>query len=143
MANIKPFRGIRPAKEKVHLIVSQSIDRYSKAEMNAKMISNPFSFLHIIKPESFDGIKPRNGSREQLLLIKEKYLNFKKKKYLVADEEPSYYLYQQEKWGRKYTGIIAAISIDDYFNGNIKLHEQTLTEKENKLKNKLENEEKV
>jgi hypothetical protein len=26
MANIKPFRGIRPSKDKVHLIVSQSID---------------------------------------------------------------------------------------------------------------------
>jgi superfamily II DNA helicase RecQ len=90
------------------------------------------------KPESFDGIKPRSGSREQLLLIKEKYLYFKKKNYLIADAEPSYYLYQQEKWGRKYTGIIAAISIDDYFNGNIKLHEQTLTEKENKLKEYLE-----
>jgi uncharacterized protein (DUF1015 family) len=72
MANIKPFRGIRPSKDKVHLIVSQSIDRYSKAEMNVKMITNPFSFLHIIRPESFDGIKPRSGSREQLLLIKEK-----------------------------------------------------------------------
>jgi len=138
MANIKPFRGIRPSKDKVHLIVSQSIDRYSKAEMNVKMITNPFSFLHIIRPESFDGIKPRSGSREQLLLIKEKYLYFKKKNYLIADAQPSYYLYQQEKWGRKYTGIIAAISIDDYFNGNIKLHEQTLTEKENKLKEYLE-----
>jgi uncharacterized protein (DUF1015 family) len=138
MANIKPFRGIRPAKDKVHLIVSQSVDRYSKAELNAKMLTNPFSFLHIIKPENTDGTKPRSGSREQLVLIKEKYTNFKKKNYLVADAEPTYYLYEQEKWGRKYTGIIAAISIDDYFNGNIKLHEQTLTEKENKLKEYLE-----
>jgi uncharacterized protein (DUF1015 family) len=138
MANIKPFKGIRPSKDKVHLIVSQSVDRYSKAEINAKMLTNPFSFLHVIKPESSNGTKPRSGSREQLVLIKEQYANFKKKNYLIADSEPTYYLYQQEKWGKIYTGIIAAISIDDYFNGVIKLHEQTLTEKENKLKEYLE-----
>jgi len=40
--------------------------------------------------------------------------------------------------GQIYTGLIACGSIDDYFDGLIKIHEQTITEREEKLKQYLE-----
>jgi uncharacterized protein (DUF1015 family) len=40
------------------------------------------------------------------------------------------YLYQIEGRGRRYTGLIAMIDIQDYLDGRIRKHEQTLTEKE-------------
>ena len=47
-------------------------------------------------------------------------------------------MYKQYKGGFEYLGIIACTSIDDYLNGVIRIHEQTLTEREEKLKEYLE-----
>lgn len=137
MAKIFPFKGVRPAKDKVHLVVSRSVETYSKAEISAKMISNPYSFLHIIK-EIPNVSKQRNNSKEQLILIKNKYKQFLKENIFQVDEQESYYLYEQIKEGISYTGIIGIISIDDYLEGNVKIHEQTLTERETKLMEYLE-----
>ncbi len=137
MAKIFPFKGVRPAKDKVHLVVSRSVETYSKTEISAKMISNPYSFLHIIK-EIPNVSKQRNNSKEQLIQIKKKYKQFLKENIFQVDEQESYYLYEQVKDGISYTGIIGIISIDDYLEGNVKIHEQTLTERETKLMEYLE-----
>jgi uncharacterized protein (DUF1015 family) len=63
--------------------------------------------------------------------------NLLRKVFLVRDEEKSYYLYKQEKDGFEYLGIIAAISIDEYLEGRIKIHEATLTQREEKLREYL------
>jgi len=59
-------------------------------------------------------------------------------KNFLRDENPCYYLYRQIKEGNEFIGIIACTSIDDYINGVIKIHEQTLTTREEKLKDYLE-----
>ena len=57
---------------------------------------------------------------------------------MEQDNLAAYYIYQQIKEDNTYTGIIGCSSIDDYLNGVIKIHEQTLTEREQKLKEYLE-----
>jgi uncharacterized protein (DUF1015 family) len=57
---------------------------------------------------------------------------------LQTDKEESFYVYQQIKDGHTFTGIIACVSVWDYFNNVIKIHEQTISEREEKLKNYLE-----
>jgi uncharacterized protein (DUF1015 family) len=47
-------------------------------------------------------------------------------------------VYQQIKENYSYTGIIGVSSIDDYLNGTIKIHEQTITDREEKLMHYLE-----
>ncbi|MES2592094.1 MAG: DUF1015 domain-containing protein [Bacteroidota bacterium] len=138
MATIIPFKGIRPAKDKVHLVASRSVDGYTSADLNEKLKSNPFTFLHVISPDFSDGKKTKPGSDERLLKVKASYLKFRKEDVFVNDTAPSYYIYQQLKEGIVYTGIIGCSSIDDYFSGIIKIHEQTLTEREEKLKHYLE-----
>ncbi|MES2285269.1 MAG: DUF1015 domain-containing protein [Bacteroidota bacterium] len=138
MATIIPFKGIRPAKDKVHLVASRSVDGYSTADLNEKLKNNPYTFLHVISPDFSDGKKTIPGSDERLLKVKSTYLKFRKEDIFVTDPQPSYYIYQQLKDGIVYTGIIGCSSIDDYFNGIIKIHEQTLTEREEKLKHYLE-----
>jgi uncharacterized protein (DUF1015 family) len=137
MAKIFPFKGVRPTKDKVHLVVSRSVETYSKTEINAKMISNPYSFLHIIK-EVPNVAKQKNSNKEQLVQIKKKYKHFLKENIFKIDEKECYYLYEQVKDGISYTGIIGIISIDDYLEGNVKIHEQTITERETKLMEYLE-----
>ncbi len=138
MATVIPFKGIRPAKDKVHLVASRSVDGYDKTELHDKLASNPYSFLHIISPDFRDGKRTKPGSPERLKKVKSTYLQFINEHVFIKDNEPSYYIYQQRKENNIYTGIIGCSSIDDYFNGNIKIHEQTITEREEKLMHYLE-----
>jgi uncharacterized protein (DUF1015 family) len=138
MADIRPFQAIRAATDKVHLVATRSVDNYPKEDLKHKLSSNPFSFLHIINPDYADGRKTRPGSTERLKKIKNRFLDFIKEEILIKDQKPGYYLYQQYKNGNIYTGIIGLSSVQDYNNGVIKIHEQTLTEREEKLKEYLE-----
>lgn len=138
MAIIKPFKGIRPAKDKVHLVASRSVDDYNNTQLSSKLSENPYTFLHVIKPEFRENTKSKTGSPEQLQKIKKKFLQFLQDGVLTSDAEESFYIYQQNKDGHAFTGIIACASIEDYFNEVIKKHEQTISEQEEKFKRYLE-----
>jgi uncharacterized protein (DUF1015 family) len=138
MAKIIPFKAVRPSKDKVHLVASRSVDTYSNQEMMEKLKTNPYTFLHVINPDFGTNEKTKPGSLERLHKVKEKYLEFVANNNLIEDKEPAYYIYSQIKNGITFTGIIGCISIDDYQEGIIKKHEQTLTEREEKLMHYLE-----
>ncbi len=138
MATVLPFKALRPSRDKVHLVVSRSMDGYQVTELKDKLAGNPYTFLHVINPDYDDGIKTRPGSPERLEKIKGKFKTFVDEKILVLDETPSYYVYRQIKNGIEYIGIMACTSIDDYMNGVIKVHEQTITQREVKLKEYLD-----
>ena len=138
MATIKPFKGIRPSKDKVHLVASRPLDNYKTQQLNTKLAENPYTFLHIIKPEFGQAIKTKPGSIENLRKIKLKFADFCKEEILGAEEKEAFYIYQQINGSVSSTGIIGCASIDDYFNNVIKKHEHTLTRKEEILKSYLE-----
>ena len=138
MAIVKPFKGIRPAADKVHLVTSRSVDHYGQEEIRQKLDTNPYSFLHVIKPDVPVGSNIKHGSNEYLKHIKKEYTRFISDKTLVQDKSEAFYIYQQIKKDVTFTGIIGCASIDDYFNQVIKIHEQTLTDREDKLKTYLE-----
>ena len=74
MALIKPFKAIRPAKDKVSFVASKSYEEYPKEELNAVLKYNPFSFLHIINP-GFKFDKNITGE-ERFKLVHNRYLEF-------------------------------------------------------------------
>ncbi len=138
MATVLPFKALRPTNDKVHLVASRSVDGYNLAELKDKLAGNPYTFLHVINPDFDDGIRTRPGSKERLIKVKRKFKSFIKEKVFKQDEKPAYYVYRQIKNEVEYIGIIACTSIDDYMNGVIKVHEQTITQREEKLKEYLE-----
>jgi uncharacterized protein (DUF1015 family) len=138
MATILPFKAIRPVPDKVHLVASRSVDGYDPAELKEKLRGNPFTFLHVINPDFEDGKRTRPGSKERLAKVKNRFKSFCADKVFERDEVPAYYIYRQIKDEHSYVGIIACTSIDDYLNGVIKKHEQTITQREEKLKEYLE-----
>ncbi len=138
MANVIPFRAIRPEQDKVHLVASRSVDGYTASALKEKLAANPFTFLHIINPDFSDGLKTKPGSRERLKKVKDKFKTYMRENIFVHDTIPGYYVYRQMKDEMVYTGIIACTGIDDYLNGIIKKHEQTITSREEKLKDYLE-----
>lgn len=138
MATIIPFKGIRPTRDKVGLVASRSVDSYAKNDLNEKLRSNPYTFLHVIHPDFKDGRRTKPGSTERLKKVRAQYEAFRSEGIFLRDAQLCYYVYRQEKLGNTFTGIIACTSIDDYSTGVIKIHEQTLTERERKLKEYLD-----
>jgi uncharacterized protein (DUF1015 family) len=55
---------------------------------------------------------------------------WRKKGWLVQDDEPHFYIYSQTMKGRTQFGIVGCASVDDYLNGVIKKHELTRPDKE-------------
>jgi uncharacterized protein (DUF1015 family) len=138
MADVKPFKAILPTKDKVHLVASRSVDSYNSFELRYKIQSNPFSFLRIVKPEYNDTKKSKPNSPELLKKIKHTFSAFIASGVFETDSQEAFYIYEQIKENHSYTGIIGLSSIDDYFNGEIKIHEQTITDREEKLMHYLE-----
>ncbi len=128
MAIIKPFRAIRPAKDKVAFVASRSYEEYDKKERNYHLKYNPFSFLHILNP----GYKYQKTivGEERFTLIRNRYLEFLEEQIFIKDDSESFYLYQIEKGDFKTLGIFCAISVLDYSNDVIKKHEDTIHERE-------------
>jgi len=56
MKLIKPFRGLRPARELAAKVASHPYDVLSREEAFVIAKDNPLSFLHINKPEVDVGI---------------------------------------------------------------------------------------
>lgn len=130
MAKVIPFRAVRPTNDKVHLVVSRSVVQYSRRILTAKLETNPYSFLHIVKPEFFDKKKSKQNSIELFQKVRAKYDEFLDEGILIKEDIPALYVYRQIKPEATYTGIIGGISIDDYIEGKVKIHEQTLTKRE-------------
>ncbi len=133
-ARIRPFRAIRPVRDKVHLVASRPYYTYSKQILNAKLIENPYTFIHIINPEFRKSDKTEPNSVERFQKVKSKFDEFIEKQIFIKDGTPSYYLYRQTVDKHEFVGIIAGSCIHDYLDGKIKVHEQTLTSREETFK---------
>ncbi len=135
MATVKPFKAIRPTKDKAPFVVSRSYQEYSKKELNANLKFNPFSFLHIINPGyKFD--KEVTGT-ERFSLVYNRYLEFLEDAILKKDNTPGFYLYEIEQNGLICSGLFCATSVADYKNDIIKKHEDTIKRREQLFANYL------
>ncbi len=61
MAKIRPFKAIRPTRDKVHLFATRSYLTYSESTLKEKLENNPYTFLHIINPEYKDKDKKKES----------------------------------------------------------------------------------
>ncbi|WP_445382376.1 DUF1015 domain-containing protein [Robiginitalea sp. IMCC43444] len=136
MAEILPFKAIRPARDKATFVISKSYEDYSSEERRLVMQHNPFSFLHILNP-GFKFDTQYKGSK-RYSLVRNRYEEFLEEKILIQDEIPSLYLYRRSFENRQYCGIFCATSTHDYRSGLIKKHEDTLRRREELFADYLE-----
>jgi len=137
-AKIIPFKAIRPVRDKAHLVASRPHYTYTKQILNAGLIENPFSFLHVINPEFKKSDKTRPNSIERFEKVESKFQEFKRKEIFIQDDRPCFYLYRQTVGDHAFLGLTVGVSIDDYFEGHIKVHEQTITSREEVFKTYLD-----
>ncbi len=131
MSIVKPFKAVRPTADKAHLVASRSYVSYTKPQLRSKLHENPYSFLHIIHPDlGSHKLHKADTLEKRFELVKSKYKEFIDEEILVREEEACFYIYRQIKNGHPFTGLIAAVAVEDYNNGKIKIHEQTLSKRE-------------
>lgn len=132
MADIIPFKAVRPSTDKVALVTTRPYDEYSVAELASWLDFNPFSFLHIVNlayvnQEKIDPIR-------RYRMVATKYSDFKRDGILIQDEKPAMYLYRIKTKKNDFIGILAGTSLADYQNNVIKKHENTLKYRVENLK---------
>lgn len=138
MAKIKPFKAVRPVSDKVHLVASRSYVSYSKEKLKEKLDTNPFTFIHIINPD-YDSDEPSiGGSPDMFNKIKSKFEDFRDQEVFIKDQSDSIYIYSQRTPTHSYTGIIAGVSVDEYKDKKIKIHESTILRREQLFTNYLD-----
>lgn len=130
MVHIKAFRALRPAPEYAKAVAALPYDVYDEGEARRAVEGKPMSFLRIDRPETafpegYDMYAPEVYEKGALLLSEDI-----KKGVYVREDSPSLYLYSLTMNGRTQTGLAACVSVDDYLNGAVKKHENTVREKE-------------
>lgn len=127
MAIVKPFKAVRPSRDKVALVSSKSYEAYTPAELGAKLDFNPYTFLHVINP----GYKYHQevSGEQRFKLVHNRYLEFKDNGIFIQDDKPAFYIYERIDTNQSFCGIIAATSVSDYLKGTIKKHESTISKR--------------
>lgn len=130
MANVKPFRGLRPPKEIVNELACLPYDVMNSQEAAQMAEGKQKSLLRITRAEiecpEVEDIHSNTVYSKAL----ENFRAFQQKGWLQQDSEPKYYIYAQTMNGRTQYGIVGGASCADYENGRIKKHELTRPEKE-------------
>ncbi|HTO16936.1 MAG TPA: DUF1015 family protein [Edaphocola sp.] len=124
MADIRPFKGLRPRVNLVEKVAALPYDVSTDDEVKAKRI-NPYSFYHITRSEIDINTGDLIHSKEVYQKASENLNRFIEEKTLVQDTQAYYYIYMLTMNGRSQTGLVCCSSLKDYENGIIKKHEFT------------------
>lgn len=130
MADIRPFRAIRPAEGLAEKVAALPYDVFNRQEAKEYVKERPLSFLNIDRaetqfPDSVDTYADCVYEKAAELLQKQIGQGT-----LIQEESPCFYLYELTMNERKQTGIVGCASIDDYIKNKIKKHENTRADKE-------------
>jgi uncharacterized protein (DUF1015 family) len=131
MAQIAPFKAIRPTPEMAALVAAKPYDVLSSEEARKEVKDNVHSFLHVTKSEIDLPPDVHVYSRLVYDKAKENLDHMLQKGILLKEEKPCYYIYQLVMGKREQTGLVCVSSVDDYEKDIIKKHEFTRPEKEN------------
>ncbi len=130
MADIRPFRAIRPGEGLADKIAALPYDVYSRQGAKEEIKRAPLSFLRIDRPEtSFPDDVDTYDDRVYVKACEILDSMIEKGEFIMEDR-PLYYLYELTMDGRSQTGVVAVSSVKDYDNNVIKKHENTTEEKE-------------
>ena len=130
MATIRPFNALRPAADHAAEVAAVPYDVVNTEEARAIASGNPFSFLHVSRPE----IDLPDGtpiySDEVYAKAAENFERLKTTGPLQSEETPSLYLYRLIMGNQQQIGVVACCSVDEYDQDIIRKHERTRRDKE-------------
>lgn len=130
MAIVKPFCGLRPAKQWAKQVVSLPYDVMDSEEARQITEKNAYSFLRVTKSEV--DLAPGVDVHSQQVYDKavENLQKFIADKLVIQDAAPCFYIYRQQMGEHVQIGLVAAASVEEYQTNRIKKHELTRPDKE-------------
>jgi uncharacterized protein (DUF1015 family) len=137
MAVIRPFKALKPAKDKAHLIASVPYDVVNREEAFELAKGNELSLLRVTRAEIEFPETVNPFSNEIYQRAKANLDKITDKAPLMIDVSPKIYIYQLIMGTHKQIGIAATFSIDDYDKDVILKHEKTRKEKEDDRTNHI------
>lgn len=126
--DIRPFRALRPPRDKAHLVATRSYVTYEEEKLKDKLLNNPFSFLQIVHPDQFGATITQGPARYRK--VRSRFNEFLRAGIFSKEQSAAFYLYQQLHEQRCFTGVVAAAQVSDYKEGRILRHEHTLPHRE-------------
>ena len=130
MAIIRPFNALRPAADHAAEVAAVPYDVVNIKEARALASGNPFSFLHVSRPEiDLPDSTPIYGD-EVYAKAADNFAKLKRECPLQSEETPSLYLYRLIMGEHEQIGVVACCSVDEYDASIIRKHERTRRDKE-------------
>ncbi|MDX8410452.1 MAG: DUF1015 family protein [Mariprofundaceae bacterium] len=130
MPLIRPFRALRPLPHTVADVAAPPYDVLSSAEARRRVKDQPYSFLHVSKPEIDlrEGVDPHDP--QVYAKAAENLSRMREEGILVQDSAPGFYVYRMTMGDHVQTGLAAAASVAAYNENRIRKHEFTRPDKE-------------
>ncbi len=129
MADVRPFRALRPRDELAERVIAPPYDVLTEHEARA-LASDAFHFVHVTRPEvdlapgtDAHALEAWQKGRDNLTALIEQGA-------MVRDLHATFYLYGQQMGAHRQVGVLAACSVAEYDSGLIKKHELTRPDKE-------------
>jgi len=130
MSLIQPFRAYRPKTELAARVASVPYDVINTAEARQLAAGNPYSFLHVCRPE-IDLPEGIDEHEDRVYAMGAANLKrFIAEGIIAREAEDSLYVYQQRMGDHVQAGLVALCSVREYEENRIKKHEFTRRDKE-------------
>ena len=130
MATIRPFNALRPAPEHAAEVAAVPYDVVNTEEAREIASGNPWSFLHVSRPEIDLPDRTPVYSDEVYAKASTNFEALKRDCPLIVEETPSLYLYRLIMDQHEQLGIVACCSVQEYDDNIIRKHERTRRDKE-------------
>jgi len=130
VAVVRPFSALRPPAGRAAQVAAVPYDVVNTEEARALVSGNPWSFLHVSRPEI--DLPPDTNIYDDEVYSKAQsnFEQLTKECPLVMEEMPSLYLYRLIMGDHEQIGVVACCSVDDYDENIIRKHERTRRDKE-------------
>jgi uncharacterized protein (DUF1015 family) len=130
MAVLRKFRALRPKNGMEEKVASYPYDVVNSEEAREMVKGDPYSFLHVVKPE-VDLPEGTDLYAEQVYdKARENLDKLIQEGILIKEDQPRLYIYKQKMGAREQYGIVGCVSAQDYNQDIIKKHEHTRPAKE-------------
>jgi uncharacterized protein (DUF1015 family) len=130
MAQLKPFKAYRPKPELAGKVASVPYDVINTDEARQLAAGNPYSFLHVGRPEIDLPADVDIHSDDVYAMGVKNLRKLMQEGVLFQEKNPCLYIYQQRMGDHVQAGLVGLCSVKEYESGAIKRHEYTRKDKE-------------
>lgn len=131
MPLIRPFKALRPKPEFADQVLAPPYDVVTSAQAKKIAAGKTWNFLHISRPEIDLPETLDIHSAEVYQQGAKQWQKMLEQNILQQDTQPAYYVYKIINKHRQQTGLVAAVSLAAYRQGDVRKHELTRPDKEN------------